>query len=87
MKTLGFVIGFSLTIGIILIIIMATLKLSNTDGSSKTKYDERQQVARGKGYTYAFYTAAVFAIIPCFIPEEPAIATVVGGAKYFLNNN
>lgn len=25
--------------------------------------------------------------LPCFVPEEPAIATVVGGAKYFLDNN
>ena len=25
--------------------------------------------------------------LPCFVPEDPAIATVVGGAKYFLNNN
>ena len=24
--------------------------------------------------------------LPCFVPEEPAIATVVGGAQYFLNN-
>ena len=56
MKTLGFVLGFSLTIGIILIVIMATLKLSNTDGSSKTKYDERQQMVRGQGYKYSFWT-------------------------------
>lgn len=25
--------------------------------------------------------------LPCFVPEEPDIATVVGGAQYYLNNN
>ena len=25
--------------------------------------------------------------LPCFVPEEPSIATVVGGAKYYLDNH
>ena len=25
--------------------------------------------------------------LPCFIPEEPKLATIIGGAKYYLNNN
>ncbi len=25
--------------------------------------------------------------LPCFVPEEPSIATIVGGAKYYLDNH
>lgn len=44
-----------LFIGIMLVLVF--LRMTKTDGNVKCKYDERQEMARGKGFKYAFYTA------------------------------
>ena len=56
MKTLGFILGFSFAIGMVLVIFMVMLKKANTDGAMRTKFDERQQMVRGQGYKYSFWT-------------------------------
>ncbi len=54
-----------ITVGLIvgLVIAFVLLKVANTNHRAKTEYDERQQLIRGKGYMYAFYTAVFYQII------------------------
>lgn len=80
MSNLGFIVGIIACAACILILTAVIIKIAHTDGQ-KPKYDERQMVARGKGYTYAFYTAVLVAIIPCFLPEE--IKVFLGDMLYF----
>lgn len=52
---LGFVCG--LIIGLVLVAVF--LKVTKTDGASKCKFDERQQLVRGKGFKYGFFTMLI----------------------------
>ena len=81
MYNAGLIVGIITCFACVLIFAAVIIKMAHTDGA-KPKYDERQQVARGKGYTYAFYTSAVVAIIPCFIPE--GIKVFLGDMLYFI---
>lgn len=69
---LGFISG--LMIGCILIAIL--LKITKTDHSMKCKYDERQELIRGKGFKYGFFTLIIFnflaAMLSSFV-EKPHI--------------
>ncbi len=58
-----------ITVGIIvgLVIAFALLKVANTNHRMKTEYDERQQLIRGKGYMYAFYTILFYEVIMMII--------------------
>ena len=58
-----------ITIGIIvgLVIAFALLKAANTNHRMKTDYDERQQLIRGKGYMYAFYTILFYEVLMMII--------------------
>lgn len=47
-----------LVVGIILVIII--MKTTTKDHSTKCKYDERQQLVRGKGFKYAFFTMMIY---------------------------
>lgn len=53
---LGFVCGVIIG-GFLLTLI---LKATRTDGSTKCKFDERQQVIRGRGAKYSFFTLVIF---------------------------
>jgi hypothetical protein len=53
---LGFVVGMLLCIIITLVVCFVLLSILNTDRRAKTVYYERQQMVRGKGYKYSFYT-------------------------------
>lgn len=73
-----------------LILVAVILKITKTDGSMKCKFDERQVIARGKGYKYGFFTCAVCNIIYAFgaallpkLPIDPSafmILTIAIGA-------
>ena len=57
-----------ITIGLIvgLLISIIIIKFTNKDGKSKTQYDEMQELERGKGYKYGFWTmCGVGAFIGC----------------------
>ncbi|MCR5669399.1 MAG: hypothetical protein K6G10_00165 [Butyrivibrio sp.] len=58
-----------LTLGIIvgLVIAFVLIKAANTNHKMKTEYDERQQLIRGKGYMYAFYTLVAYEVIMMII--------------------
>lgn len=42
------------------IAIVVFLKKTKTDGSMRCKYDERQQLVRGRGFKYAFFTMLLY---------------------------
>ncbi len=70
MKSLGVVVGFTLTIVLVTILIIVVSKKLNNDNSSRTKYDERQQIVSGQGYKYRFWT--VVGLIVAFIVLDVA---------------
>lgn len=78
-RTMGVITG--LMVGLILCVVL--FKFANKDKRTKTEYDERQQLVRGKAYTYSFYTMviaqAVLMVIESFDIDIPMIPFV----KYF----
>ncbi|MBP3807734.1 MAG: hypothetical protein ILA13_04875 [Eubacterium sp.] len=56
-------------------------RMFRSDGG-KAKYDERQILARGKGYKYAFYAAVFVSFLPIVIPDN--IVHFLGSAIYFV---
>ena len=42
-----------------LLIVVILLRLMKTDGSSKCKFDERQELVRGKGFQYGFFAIMI----------------------------
>lgn len=76
-KILGFIVG----ICVVALLLWAMSRRLNTDGSTKTEYDERQKAARGVGYMYGFYTLmAYFAIliaVDCMEVTLPVSNTII----------
>jgi hypothetical protein len=75
--------GLTVLIGLIFgIFLTAVLFLAvHTDGKLKGKFDEKQTLARGRSYTYAFYTTVAANLIMMIlyalnipVPFEPYIA-------------
>lgn len=58
-KRIGLAMG--LLIGII--ISLFVLKAFNKDGKMKTKYDEMQELVRGRAYKYAFWTLVIYEVL------------------------
>lgn len=56
----GRVIGISAGAAIGVLLVIAILKFSKKDGSLKCKYDERQELVRGKGFKYGFFTIVIY---------------------------
>ena len=48
-------------VGLVLVIIL--LKFASKNGKVKPEYDERQEIARGKGFKYAFFTLLTYEMI------------------------
>lgn len=57
---LGFVIG--------LILCIVIFRFFNSNKKAKTEYDERQELVRGRGYKYGFYTALIYLVVAIFPP-------------------
>jgi hypothetical protein len=57
-------LGCGMLIGLVLVAII--LKVTKKDGSIKCKYDERQELARGKGFKYSFFTLLIYNVILAF---------------------
>lgn len=53
---LGFILAVFITSGVL---ILVTLFAISKDNKIKRKYDERQELIRGRGFKYAFYTVIV----------------------------
>ena len=50
-----------------LLIVVLIVRFANRNKKIKTEYDERQQIIRGKSYTYACYTLAAYEFIMTFL--------------------
>ena len=77
---LGVVCGL-LVGGLLLFLI---LKLTKKDGNVKCKYDERQELARGKGYKIGFFTVISYSAVYMILSEtlhqyfEPGVLLFIG---------
>lgn len=52
----GVLVG--ILVGLVLVVIL--IRYIRTDKKIKAKYDERQELIRGRGFKYAFYTSLVY---------------------------
>ncbi len=75
-RSLGAAVG--ILIGIVLVVII--FKIANKNHKVKSEYDERQEIARGKGFRLAFYTIVIYAAINVVLgmaelslPMDPAV--------------
>lgn len=71
-------LGFICGIVVAVLLVWALTRRFNTDGKSKTEYDERQKAIRGVGFMYAFYVLASWSVI--------MIALDIGGVKLPVSN-
>ena len=65
-KLIGTIVGLFL----VAIIMVILLKFVNKDSSIKTKYDERQQIVRGKAYRLSYWTLVILLAIYCILVED-----------------
>lgn len=67
--SVGYVLGIGAGIlcGIFVAILIA--KMTRKDGSVKCKYDERQEIIRGRGFKYGFYTLLIYFALDIFLEE------------------
>lgn len=56
----GYVIGVSAGAMAGILLVIAILKFSKKDGSLKCRYDERQELVRGRGFKYGFFTMVIY---------------------------
>lgn len=54
-------------VGVILLILF--LKLTKKDGSVKCKFDERQELIRGRGFKYGFFTLIIYDLCVTFLKD------------------
>lgn len=57
--SMEYLLGIVCGVAIGLILIMFLLKWTKKDGSSRCKFDERQQLVRGRGFKYAFFSLVI----------------------------
>ena len=76
---LGFVCGIVVSA----LLVWALLRRFNTDGKTKTQYDERQKVARGVGFMYAFYVLAAWIVVLIAIDMMEVTLPITDTVLYF----
>ena len=64
---LGFALGAIHAAIIGVLIVFAMKKYTRTDNSLKCKYDERQQIVRGIGFKYGFFTVMLYDVAAAFL--------------------
>ena len=72
-------IGCGIVVGLLVTFIL--LIVMRTDGSLKAKYDERQELVRGRGFKYGFFTMMIYYAIYGYLGvafEEIPIDHMVG---------
>ncbi|MBO4337449.1 MAG: hypothetical protein J5842_05200 [Lachnospiraceae bacterium] len=58
-------VAVGIFVGIIVFVIL--FKIVNKDKSYKTRYDEKQEAVRGRGYKYGFFTMLFYSFILIFL--------------------
>ena len=75
--------GFAIGLGISVLLIFVIFRRLNTDGSTRTEYDERQKAVRGVGYMYGFYTAVAFFVVMMALDLLEITIPAVDSVLYF----
>ncbi len=84
MKPIFYCLGVIVGIIIAILLDIFFLKRFNTDNDINIKYDERQQIVRGKGYKYSFWTM-VFLIAGAIVLDACGIdLPLQNSVLYFL---
>ena len=87
-KFLGFIFGVVVSGLLFGSVVLAGMKKSKTDGSVFAKYDERQQLVRGKGWKYGFFTIvaadAIYAVLVDILGFVPCHSVVSATASIIL---
>ena len=60
---LGFMIGAGIVFVVSFVAIFILMKATKKDGSIKCKYDERQELVRGRGFKYAFFPFLIYNLL------------------------
>ena len=55
-RSFSYIIGFAVPFLVIAAALYIFSRHAHTDGRRRPRYDERQELIRGRGYQYAFYT-------------------------------
>lgn len=67
-----------------LLISIFVVKYFNKDGKFKTKYDEKQEIARGKGFMYGFYAMMIYEAFMAVISLGDFELPIYGVTVHFL---
>lgn len=70
---LGMLAGILCGIIVGTIIVILFLKLTKKDASVKCKFDERQELIRGRGFKYGFFTLLIYDAFVAFFYESLAL--------------
>lgn len=59
----AYIAGF--VVGLLLVAVVGVIfaRFAHTDGARKPKFDERQELVRGRGYKYAFFTLIIYQML------------------------
>ena len=68
----GFVVGLLL----VAVVMFIFNRKAHTDGARKPRFDERQELVRGRGYKYAFFTLMVSMILSAVVKESFQITLI-----------
>lgn len=60
---LGFMVGVGIVLVVSVVVVFILMKVTKKDGTIKCKYDERQDLIRGRGFKYAFFTLLIYNMI------------------------
>lgn len=58
---------------VVFIVVLIALLVTRKDGSIKCKYDERQELVRGRGYKYAFFTMIICETVFIVLNEDAGL--------------
>lgn len=59
----AYIAGFAFGILLVAVVMFFFGRYAHTDGKRKPKFDERQELVRGRGYRYAFFTLLVYHLV------------------------
>lgn len=63
----GYALGVFLVLFAAIAIWVFVRKMSTTDGRTKCSFDERQELVRGKGFKYGFFTLIIYDMAICCV--------------------
>ncbi len=68
-----------------IVIVALLLKFTKTDKSNKCKYDERQQLVRGKGYQWGFFSMMAISVLSIVLEMGEMALPVEDSVVHFVS--